>query len=520
MIIKKPYAFFIKNFRKIHIALLVLAGIVMLKQTSIATFTKEFIQLKTYDRYNFPITKYIPMYLLLITLILLVGSIVITITLKRKHKPWKIYLLPVITYALIFLADFVIRAYFLNYTGHETATEVSLYRDILLFTNIAQYPTMILFLVRILGLDLRRFNFNLDEEFLELSEDDQEEIEININIDKESFKRHGKRFIRHINYFYQEHKRICTVLMVIVGILAIRQTYQLFFVQERKYSQNEEYNFNGYTFKVNNSYYTDKSDAGKEIVPGRGFIIVDLTIRNNAEPRVVNVNNFHMLNGVEDYSNTDATYEDEFTDYGKVYDKTEILRDKTRNVILIFKVDSKLERNRFVLGYQEKGSNPYLRKIKLKITDVSKIDEKVMEFGEEITIKSKNIDETISVDEVNTTQSFRYKFSDCMLVKDCPVETGYYEAPANKIILHFQFGTENFESKELIDFSSKYGKIIYIDSKGKRVSVDMKNPIQQTYLGKHVYVEVPKEILTSKEKYLEYLIRNKKYVYKLDLGNA
>ena len=70
-----------------------------------------------------------------------------------------------------------------------------------------QYFTFIVLIIRILGLDLNKFDFKSDAEFLELSEDDRDEMEINIDIDKASFKRFFARLKRNTTYYYIEHKK-------------------------------------------------------------------------------------------------------------------------------------------------------------------------------------------------------------------------------------------------------------------------------------------------------------------------
>ena len=75
------------------------------------------------------------------------------------------------------------------------------------------------------------------------------------------------------------------------------------------------------------------------------------------------------------------------------------------------------------------------------------------------------------------------------------------------------YGTDEIDSKELIDFSTNYGKIIYIDSKGKKVVIPMKNALERHNKGKNFYTLVPSEIEQSDKVYIEYTIRNNKYVY-------
>ena len=512
MIIRRPYAFFIKNFKKIHIALLILGLVVLFHQSRVYGFVKEFLDLQTYDSANFPITKYIPAYLLILVLLLFIGCLIITIVLKRKSKPWKLYLIPTVTYFLMLFMYIIIRGYFKTYTGAETTAEMSLYRDILLFTSIAQYPSFIIFLVRIFGLDLRKFNFKSDAEYLELEDEDQEEIEISINVDKESFRRGFNRLIRNLKYIYQEHRKTCLAIFAIIVVLLLRQGY-LLIASNKSYKQNQEYNVNGYTFVVNNAYYTDKKFNGEVISKKNAFVIIDLSVRNNAVIRELNTEEFHLLNGVSNYNDTGQTYGAEFEDIGKAYDKKEIEQGKTINIILIFRVDNKLDKDRFVLMYQEAEGKLKLRKIKLKMSDLSSIkDNSNMELGDSMKVTLGTLKETISVDRYYSKSEITYKYRECT-TDECENKVGEFVAPQGKEVMIIEYGTEEIDSKDIIDFSTNYGKIIYIDNKGKKVVVPMKNALERVNKGKIFYTLVPSEIEDADKILLEYTIRNNKYVY-------
>ena len=88
-------------------------------------------------------------------------------------------------------------------------------------------------------------------------------------------------------------------------------------------------------------------------------------------------------------------------------------------------------------------------------------------------------------------------------------------AKTNHKIMQITYMTEEFVAKDIIDFSSKYGTINYIDSNGKEQKIKMKNATGYNYLGQYAYVLVPEEIQNSKKLELEYTIRNNKYTYKL-----
>ena len=59
MIIRKPYAFLIKNFKKIHVLLLLLSLFVAYKTFGVSKFVNDFMQFGVYDIFKDPITKYI-----------------------------------------------------------------------------------------------------------------------------------------------------------------------------------------------------------------------------------------------------------------------------------------------------------------------------------------------------------------------------------------------------------------------------------------------------------------------------
>ena len=65
MIIRKPYAFLIKHFRKIHIALLILSVFIFYINITLRDFVRQFMEFQTYDQISDPISKYINIWLVL-----------------------------------------------------------------------------------------------------------------------------------------------------------------------------------------------------------------------------------------------------------------------------------------------------------------------------------------------------------------------------------------------------------------------------------------------------------------------
>ena len=136
-----------------------------------------------------------------------------------------------------------------------------------------------------------------------------------------------------------------------------------------------------------------------------------------------------------------------------------------------------------------------------------------MALGDDFTITIKGKDENIILDGVDFYESSYYILTKCNQNTGCENINRNLESTEDKKIMILSYGTDDYEAKDIIDFSTDYGKIIYIDSKDKKVVVPMKNALPRINKGKVFYTLVPNELEDAKKVYLEYTIRNKRYVY-------
>ncbi len=520
MIVRKPYAFLIKNFKKIHIFMLILCAYVYYKTLYLSSFVKEFIQLSSYDSVNEPIGNYINFLSYFFMFLILLSSIAIMILLKHKKKPWKTYILPIAEYFVLFIVFGMIANFFNTYDGNLSTAGIRALSDTLVILELGQYAIFILLIIRIFGVDLNKFDFKSDEEYLQLSEEDRDEIEININIDKESFKRTLKRIKRNIGYFIKEHKKIvATISIVLITILSYK-TYKFIFITNKAYKEGQTIETSGYTIKINKSYYTDKDYKGDIIEEGYGFIVLDLKVTNNVKARTINLNRFHIINGTSNYSHTERVYGTQFQDLGKTYEKKNLRSGDTLNMIMIYRVKKGERINRYVLYYQEfnNDNTNHLRKIKLKVDDVSKIEkEEPADLGDVITLNMKNDEQELIFDNVSIGKETTYLKRICEDYECTNIETQAIAKDGYQI-MKIDYASNDFDDKDMIDFLTKYGKISYIDSKNKVQDVKVQNGIgTENYSGKYVYLQIPDEAV-SKKISLNITVRNKQYVYNLTKG--
>ena len=504
MIVRKPYAFLIKNFRKIHIALLVFSLYIAFKLIDVNSFVNEFMRLGTYDVLNDPIGKHLSIWV----------TIAILFLLYYKKKPWKIYLIPIIEYVSLLFVLSMIRGFFNIYSSTVDMADLRLTKDLLLIFILGQVAPIGIYAMRVLGLDMKKFQFNFDKEFLELSDEDREEVEIGISFDKYSFIRGFKRFKRNLHYFYLEHKTICSSIFVIIVLFTAFEIWHYFFVVHKSYSLGDVYNVNGYTFKVNHAYYTDKDYNGNVISTKSNFLVIDLSVINHSKARTVYLENFHIRNGISDFLTTRRIYSKEFQDFGVAYESSKKLqKDEQLDLIIIYKVDKALKKNRFVLYYQEK--NGILRKIKLKVDDLSEIkDVDPYSLGDNISLNLQKVEEKISFDYAELTRSATHIVRRCG-IDNCSFKEEYLTVPEEFRILRIDFSSDTYEFKNMIDFLKNYGKLNYIDNEDKVYTLEIERYVLSTDDGKTIFLKVPMAMETAKEIYFEFTVRNQHFIYKI-----
>ena len=434
----------------------------------------------------------------------------------RSNRPWKVYLIPLAEYLAVLFVLNMIRGFFRKYglSFDMETTDLRMSKDLLLIFSILQLPAIGVFVMRVFGLDIKKFNFNTDKEFLELSEEDREEIEVSVDFDKNSLRRFWKRSIRNFKYFYEEHTLICRAVAILLIVIIAYRSFIFFFVTNKVYRQGQNYSFEGYTMKVNDVYWTDKNYAGEVVTPKSKFVIANISITNHAAPRTLKMEKFHIKSGSHDYTTTRNTYAKDFQDLGNTLeDVKEIKRDETLNFIIIYKVSASLSKNSFDFYFQE--NNGYLRKFKLKVKDISKIEDMgTIKEGEEMVFQIKDLEEHVAFEEYDISTGVLYSYRTCNTT-NCYVEKISYVAPDGYRILTIPFSSDELEGKKMFNISKEYAKIKYIDSQGNEEEVEFKYPFVKTALGKYIYTLVPDEMESAQEINIEYILRTKKYVYQI-----
>ena len=509
MILRKPYAFLIQYFQRIHLVLLGLSFYIFYKTSTLRGFVSEFIKTESYNTDLESIKSYVGFLPIFVIIISLLVFLVLMILLRHKKKPWKIYFYPLANYLFLMIVMLYIKSFFTSYNEISDITKIMAGRDLLFIAYIAQFGTILLLIVRMLGIDLNKFGFKNDQEYLEIKEEDREEFEVNFEFDKDKITRTYNKLRRSLKYFYVEHKFLCKAGIFLIFLFIISYTYYYFGILHRVYNEGESFQSNFYQITVKDSYITNRKDNGSLIDGKYSFVIVKVSVKNLASKRKMYIDRFHLINKKYEGDRT-PQYQPYFSGYGTIYDNSNFESNETKDFILIYRVDKKWQNKYYTLYYQGLDNSFLLRKVKLKVKDYQKITTGAEKnINEELSIANKDfIINNYLVGDSAVYYSYKCLSSGCGIMAD--TITSY-----NKAILQIDYISDYFDSKLFIDFSTKYAKIRYEDKGGNSSEVDCITAIDKGYTGNSLYFKVPLTLKEAVKIDLVYTVDGKEYTYHL-----
>ena len=509
MILRKPYAFLIQYFQRIHIVLLALSFYIFYKTTALRTFISEFIKTESYNKDLESIRQYVSFLPAFVIILCLFIFLVLMILLRHKKKPWKTYLIPFADYTFLLILMFYIRSYFMNYNSVSSITSIMAARDLLFIVYVPQFIIILLLIIRMLGIDLNKFGFQNDQEYFDIKEEDREEFEVNIEFDKDAVKRSFNKLLRNLKYFYYEHKFICRTILSLTVLFIIGYNYYYFGILHKIYKEGQSFNSNFYQITVNNSYITNSKDNGDIIEKDYSYIIIDLSVKNLASERDMYIDRFRLINKSNEGEKI-PQYQPYFSGYGDTYDNSTFKNNETKKFILIYRVDKEWKSENYVLYYQGLDKSFLLRKIKLKLKDYrNTTNGKEKDINQKMTIDKKDF--TITAYQiVNQATYYSYRCSN----DNCGITPSTISS-YNNDILQINYNSIYFDSKTFVDFSTKYARIRYEDDEGKVYSIDCVDAIGKDYTTKALFLKIPTALKNSKIIDLVYTVNGKQYTYHL-----
>ena len=530
MVIKKPYAFLIKNFRLIHGLLFMMLLYLLVKSVGIYGFFSSYASNSYYINQASLASNYISFIMYIVCILVIIVSSVIYFLLEVKNKSNKMYMFVSLFYLILFL--FYIYMYsVLN--GLETQTlsieGIRVFRDISLLVLIPQIIFIFIIFGRALGFNLKQFDFRKDVQELQIDVSDSEEVEVTFGDNTYKVKRFFRKLIRLTKYFFVENKifviAVASVIVILLGISLFNRIN----IYTDAYNENQNIQANSLWFNVEESYLT-KSDMRNTIInKNKTYLLVKVNVSNKSRiDYTLDSNIFKLEINNQSYSPV-FNMSEKFIDIGTTFSEEDIHSGSDKTYIVVFEINDEEVKSDYVfkikdlatfnsISYKsivispknidnDKDMGNYLLPNEIKLEDTILKDSKILissyqianRFKEEYTYntqdgKTHKAVYSILPSAVNKSDSVVIRFKSKLTLDD--------SLYINKYI------------KDSSDFLYYYGIIRY-RYQGNYTNVKL-SKIDMDFVSKeYIYMELPKEVEMANKIDLVLLIRGVKYTINL-----
>lgn len=536
MIIRKPYAILIKNFKLIHAILTICMIFLTYKSYTIYSFFVEYMKTSMLAANKDLTAELFSTYMFVLPIIIIIGLVIILVVMIRKKKPFLFYVINLIIYGgTIGIYSYLYNT--INYIeGNIMAMkDIKLAHDITLILLGFQLVSMILSFVRAVGFDIKKFDFGKDLVELDIQEEDEEEVEVSVNVEANVIQRGVNRKKRFAKYVYLENKFFINTLVLIFIIVVSYLVYLNNNVYNVVYNEGTAFFAGNLEMRIDKSYITSLNYKGENVVPkDKTLLLLEVYIKSLAKNQKINTGKTEMLVGDKTFFPTKIEYRGAVFDLGTAY-YDEVLDMSYQKVLLLYEIPKNLSKANMQFKYVndlvvEKGKlNPKYIRVDLKPKNIDeKTETKEVELKEEITLNEYNFGtSTFIVNSFELKEEFPLKYNFCIKNDWCMKSTEYLRAPLNtnkdqallKINAIFNRDEEMsvekmYGPKNLINY---FGKIVYkLDGKIYTLTNGF-NFVEPSRVksNNNYYLVVPKELINSENIILYLNIRNKEYKYQI-----
>lgn len=524
MILKKPYAFFIKNFKLFHLIIFALSSFLLYKTSLIYSFLKEYNK-TTPNVIGKDLTSslFSPWLYVLIAIILIVNIVLIYILIK-KEKPYMYYIINISLYIAVLIIYIVSNGVINDMQGMLVAAKTTLaIRDITNIARMLQTISVTFYLIRATGFDIKKFDFIRDLQGLDISEEDSEEIEVALEFEKNVAIRNIKKNLRNAKYYYNENKFIINII-ILLGISAICLLIYLSSNKyDKTYSENDFFNTGTYTIGVKESNIVTKDYKNNPIVLEEyALVTVKIGAKSTVDSPFQTSRAVLDINGKRYYS--DSTYKNSLIDLGNTY-KEETITSEISDYLLVYKIPKNEINSKMIFKYIDnikyKGGKTIVNAFNTKLNpnrlDKDKVEEKKSQLNNEIELNNYkiNIINFEIQDKIKNTYN-KCINNECIDLKEILVPSlGEKEKAILKIEGTFEYKENINNITNLYSFIEKYGSIKYTYNGKEYIETNDFKEIQanKTKQNNVFYIEVNKEIINAEKISISFNLRNNTYTY-------
>lgn len=509
MIIRKPYAFIIKNFKLINFLIFILSFFVLYKTYNTFDFFNEYATSREFIESETLVSDVVPYTIVLAAIFIFFSCLLIAILFKRKDKPTLLYLIGVIFYAILIIGVVVSRSIISTIIYEGLDPRISrIVRDFWLIGLCIEVVIVIFSLIRAIGFDVKKFNFWEDYQELKISEEDDEEVEVRSRFDSDNIKMKTRMQIEEYKAFFFENKFVIILIAILLFIVIPFTFYAKNVVENRKYSMNEVIDLNNFNFKIKNAYITKRDYNGNTLLKGNSsYLIIRFNIENKQEEkRGININNLRLEIDDNIYL-PKLNYYDYFIDLGNGYNDNKI-SNESKDYIAVYIVDDSVLDKEMIIRYTDKlsvknkevSAKYYRTIIEVEKLDVDKTNVS-KKLNDELVIENNFTNIKLNISHFTLKDKFTYEIDN---------KTKYI-INTTGLVLYFKYdysGNITFN-----DFITKYAIIKY---KYNNCTYTQKiNNIIPENTKNEVYLSTSESLKDASEIDLIINIRNTEYVYKL-----
>ncbi len=454
MILKKPYAFLIKHFKLIHLILSILFLYLLFQTGNINQFFNDYVSAGyTTNELNIA-SNYISSLVYVVIIIVLLINIAVVFLMKQKEKSTKLYL-GIIIFYIVMLVCTIITNNTLNVIeeGTFSSQAARAFRDITFIFYIPQIFLFVYVLLRGIGFDIKKFDFETDAKELEITDLDREEFELTFGKNNYKYQRGLRRFRREFKYYFLENKFAFFFLLIFLmaGVAGI--LYLNFGVYHKSYGEQQRMNHNGLMIKVVDSILTNMYPNGKIISKDKYYLAVALDITNtNKESTRLDYENFKIMVNNE-YVMPTLDRGTIFPDLGIAYTRDMTIEGEKSGVyVLVYEVDNiNTHYDLRILESLENtliGVTPIYKNIRLNYeTIVEKKEVKKFELGKILDLSDTRLNVTeLQIKSYNFDDSYSYEYNKCTSKDICQkvnkiinIDPTKYESNKKILILNVYF---------------------------------------------------------------------------------
>jgi hypothetical protein len=408
--------------------------------------------------------------------------------------------------------------------GTADPTFINFVRDLITVGSLPMYFIMIVAITKMTGFNIKTFRFDGNAD-LKIREDDEENVELKIGSDDNSFRRNSVHMLREIKYYVLENKFVFTCIGVVLALIVLGTIYMNFRVYNRTYSVNQAFKADDFTISLKESYIATVNYRGDIITANKYYLAIKIGLINNGKDATIDSSVFALSIGDKIiYPSYDKA--SHFIDIGKIYQGETIRRGEANEYVFVYE----LEQNQIHNSYKLKILNSIVHKegslktsykiLNVKPKNITKQENMGdAKIGAEINLKDTTLGKTtfklISA-EVASIYTYEhevcYSSNNCRKINDNIVPSGGNALLVINDELKLDDTTQYYKNSYK-DFYADFVTIRYEYSSGNRdtpfvYTTKLKNVTPQAVTDKKIY-EVQGSLARAEKIEMIISIRNK-----------